>query len=250
MLQRFVKENLWYIIALAVAIGGMLACLYAFSGAQAINTTRAQNAARAESLQAEIQALPRVSSVSPAQTSGAIDHVLTTRMNLIEAINAEYIPRYAPWPYRVIPTYDSTRTQQNQHTDIVKDISSNLQRTAKDLAGLKKIIEYMPLIDLGQDFANDAGLEERLSRTKQGLNEAIGYIQLSGLAHEAELISRLKKLNAQTLTLTDQTKGSWAAEVLEIQKLIIADIERRDVQRGEGIKQLQRVSQSYTSDYQ
>ncbi len=245
MLRRFFKENFWYLIAIGVALSILFITLYIVFGMRSIEVARAQNAARASSLSSSIEALPKVSSISPSQTSGILDYISTSRLKLASEIDEAYRPQFSPWMYGLLPEFYGKSSQQSLHTQLAKESSSILAKTGDDLEKLKKIIEYMPLVDLGGNFADDPGLGDRLRRTQQGLTDTIAYIQMSDFPHKAELMIQLTALNARTLSLTDQTKTAWAAEVLEVQKLLISDIETRDIQQSKLPEQLQTVSQTY-----
>jgi hypothetical protein len=197
-------------------------------------------------LSAEIIALPKIAAIIPAKTSGQLDYIVTSRSDLAKKVSTDDSPRYALWTFGlIVPAYYASSSQQAQHAEVVQDVSASLAKTTKDLQGLKKIIEYMPLIDLGESFKSDPDIGERLDRTHQGLNDAMEYIRYSGLPHTTDLIKMITKVNAQTLALTDDTKTAWSAEVLEIQKLILSDIESQDVQQGDSVHKLQTIGQTY-----
>lgn len=245
MWRRFVKENFWYVVVLGGVLIVSSVSVYAYLGTKNIATTRSQNAARSVDLSGAIAALPKVSSIQPAKTSGSADYVMTTRSDLMNNLASHYTPQSALWMYGLLPKYYAAISQQSNHSKVVQDARDSLRQTTDDLTHLKKIIEYMPSVDLSGKFADDPGLHERLQRTKKGIDEAIGYIQWSGLPHAQVLVAKLTKLNQNTLILTDQTKIPWAAELLEIQKIILSDITAQDIQQSDIEKQLQEVSASY-----
>ncbi len=243
MLHTFIKQNRWFLIALGASLLLTIIITYILTGQRAIEVTRAQNAARATSLSSAIVGLPPISSISPAETSGAVDYVATSRLDLAKQVPVDYTSRYSLWLYGVMPAYYASAAQQSQHATLAKDTVEALEKTTSDLTKLKKFIEYMPLVDLEGSFSDDMGRDERLQRTKQGITDTIEHVKLSGFPHEAEIVQRLESLNTQTLLLTDKTKAVWAAELLGVQKLILSDIESRDIQQGKLPEQLQAIYQ-------
>lgn len=245
MFRRFVKEHFWYFVILLGTIGITTLCLYAFFGSRAIYSTDSQNAARASTLSASLYDLPKISTIVPAKTSGETDYVATSRSLLADRIAKELSPRPALWVYGLLPAYFAKNAQRNHFTELASESEDSLRRTVKDLEALKKIIEYMPLVDLGGAFADDRGLGERLARTKKGIDQAAEYIRWSGLPHSKEITESLLALNNQTLTLTDETKGAWAEDLMVVQKRILRDIEDRDIQQSDMQARLQAVADSY-----
>ena len=245
MLRRFLGENKWYLIALCISLGVTVLCVYAFFGTRAIEVNRTQNMARADSLSAAIVALPKIESIIPAKTSDQVSYVATSRLNLSRQIASEYTAVSALWIYGLIPAYYAKTTQQAKHNAINMSAQTTLDQTAKHLTNLKKIIEYMPLVDLATPFEQDQVITERLDRTKRGIKEAIEYIRWTNLPSKSEINARLISLNARTLSLKDETKEKWAEELLEIQKLILRDIKNQDIKGTDIPAQLQTAAQFY-----
>ena len=160
------------------------------------------------------------------------DYVSTARSSLAMAIEAEYTPRYASWVFFAIPSYYAENDAQSLHKKLAADVSSRLKATAQDLTSLKKFIEYMPLVDLQEDAGDDAGRGERLSRTKQGIDESIAYLQWTTLPNKNTLTTQLTELNKSTLSLTNETKGAWAQKILDVQTLLLKDIHAQDIQQS------------------
>lgn len=245
MWQRILKENYRYIVALGIMLLAMAVFLYGFFGWREISGVYAQNASRADSVNTSIANLPSVSSVVPAQTSGSLDYVVAARSQLIDMLESNYAPKSATWLYVLNPAYYALDARKSQQASINQDLSETLHETVEQLTQLKKIIEYAPLADLSIPFGEDETVAERLSRTKIGIDAAIDSVQSSTLARKAQISKELTELNAQTLSLNDETKVQWAYKMRDVQAQIIEDIANLDIKNTQYSDQLEYIRSLY-----
>jgi len=244
MQSRF-NSNRWFLPLLLVLTTATILLTYLVVGAQHASTVRSQNVARAEALKAAIPQLPAVTSIVPAETSGALDYVASARTNLLLKTRNESAPQPVSLIYRLHPTYRIDEVSIRLHESALVSITDRLETTTKELNNLKKLIEYNPEADLPQRFSDDPMIDERLARIHEGFKETALYIKSSTLVHRNQIASALSELNKKTLVLKEDTVVNWSKELLVVQTLILEDIAAQDIQSSDYVDRLKAVVTTY-----
>ena len=210
-----------------------------------IERSNSKNAALAQTLKADIAALPAISTITPSKTSGNLDYVASARSTLADKIKQGYYsPQNAGFIFGLLPQYRDHAAPQKANKEALEIINDNLRATSEDLGNLKRIIEYAPLIDLQGDItAQDTA--ERLERTQQGIKATYEYVRQSNLSNSGVIANKLNTLAERALYVTNDTKNAWSADVLEVQKMIITNLESQDISKTDYTKTLSDISISY-----
>jgi hypothetical protein len=234
---------LYVVLTITVLMAG---ATYLILGNSHATRVSSGNAARAQSLKADIAALPPVLSIQPGKTSGLLDYVVTTRQDLAKQIDTKkYAPQKASGIFALRPKSQANDTRTDAHSKVLKAEKELLTQTASDLSALKKVIEYQPLADLADHIDTTNGTPERLLRTQEGLKKAVSYLKTSSLRDRDELAAQLQPFIPRSILVTDETKQQWSTDMLALQTSLVASIAAEDIQVTSYADLLDKITVSY-----
>lgn len=238
-------ERLLLYVVLAITIV-MASVSYVILGNSHATRTASANAARAQSLKADIAALPTVASIQPGKTSGLLDYVITTRQDLAKHLDTkQYAPQNVTGIFALRPKSQTNNARTDAYARVLNKQKILLNQTAADLTALKKVVEYQPLADLADRIDVTNGTPERLQRTQTGLKAAATYLSQSLLVDKTQLITQLRPLIAQSVLVTDETKQQWSKDMLAFQTNLLQGIASEDIQSTDYSQILDGITVSY-----
>jgi hypothetical protein len=224
----------------------MAGATYLILGNSHASRVSSGNAARAQSLKADIAALPPVLMIHPGKTSGLLDNVVTARQNLAKQLDTKkYAPQKASGIFALRPKSRANNTHIDAHSKVLKAEKQLLTQTTSDLSALKKVIEYQPLADLADHIDTANGTPERLIRTQEGLKQAVSYLETSSLRNRVELAVRLQTFVPRSILVTDETKQQWSSDMLAFQTSLVASIAAEDILSTSYADSLDKITASY-----
>lgn len=167
---RYVKNRPWILVALsALLLFGL--SLAMVTAPKKLEKKASHTSAMLYQLNNELSAIPSPNTITPGKTSGNLDGLVGKQEALVSSTERSIKNlNYSPFPALLDPIKASQLSQMN---DATKPKLEGLKRDINDFSALlstsKKFVEYNPTADLTGLTPESPDRDERLRRTKSGI---------------------------------------------------------------------------------
>lgn len=190
------------------------------------NRAMSNNAAILADAVAKVEGISDINSIAPGKTSGNLPGIATSYQRTADELSNENFTKVTIINSggRAINS-DVAQLQQVAEKQIEATVY-RLRVAADGLLTLQKFIEYDALTDLqAYSMQNDPVADERLERTRNGINETITATSTSKLPYRKEILDVLQPLESKAQTIAPNNVSAWASDVHAAQQQVLAIIE-------------------------
>ena len=219
---KFKAQNVLYILATIVLLGWLVFFVFGYWGKNS-SATKSTNSAVVTQINNGLQNLSKPNVITPSQTSGNANPLISNYLAAQKQITEQYLESaniflHGGSTFKISSLNGQAYQQFNKSSNDLYEITNIITAT-------QKFMEYNPQIDLVPLLAGDeSGSNERLERTKNGINDVINSVKSSGYGKSKEIEAILAPLPNKVGAISKENASQWYKEVESAQKAILVII--------------------------
>lgn len=216
--QKKIKNALYLAVFIAL-FGWLIFWVFSYWNNNAANTKSANNAVVVQTNNG-LQNLAKPNVIVPGQTSGNANPLISNYLAAQKQITEQYLEGanfflHGQYTFKISSLNKQAYGQFKQSSDDIYEITNIITAT-------QKFLEYNPKVDLAPLLNGDeSGSNERLDRTKNGLNDVLNAVKASGYSQSQQIEAQISPLLTKVDQITQQNAPQWYKEVEDAQKAIL-----------------------------
>ncbi len=185
-----------------------------------------ENGAQLAQASALIANLPKISAITPAQTSGNAAGIVEAYSSASSTLAETPIKRNNPFTTGRLVN-KQLASLHDKSTSALKKASTDLKDIAELLESSRRFIEYAPAVDLASySNGSEKDATERLTRTQDAIASLRKDLQYKSFPDKQSILSSLDKLAGAATAVTPKTVPEWSSDVKLVQVSLLKSIEK------------------------